>query len=179
MTNELEDQIVARTESYIRDEQMPRAQESADELADIDPKDAIVWYLKGKVHYLNGQYDEALAALSQAATIDQARPDIWLVMSYALIAMRRYADALPGLDYVKGLQPDNVEALSALGVAHTILGDAEAAAENFALAFKANPDGASAVVERFIADFFDPSPAIPPATRSALQDAASRKRLRD
>ena len=121
MTDDLTDQMITKTEGYVEAREGEQAVESANELAEVDPKDAIVWYLKGKAHYVSGEYDEALAALSKAATLQADKPDIWLAMGYCLIAMRRYSEALPPLEYVKGVEPENVEATAALCILHRLL----------------------------------------------------------
>ena len=168
MTNELEDQMIVKTEGYLAAKKNEEAVESANELAQVDPKDAIVWFVKGKAHYLSEQYDEALSSLAKAATLQADAPDIWLAMGYTLIAMRRYAEAQPSLEYVVGVNPGSVEAACALCVLHTILGYAEAAQTYLQQALALDRPRAASILSRVNKDFFAASPAIGAASKAAI-----------
>lgn len=169
MTDELEDQMIAKTEGYVKARLGEQAIASANALAEVDPKDAIVWYLKGKAHYVAGEYDQALAALSKAATIQADKPEIWLVMGYCLIALRRYAEAQPSLEYVKGVEPNNAEATAALCVLHSILGDGATAKTYFDQGMQISPAATVAMLSHFHEQFFAPSPAVEAATKDAIE----------
>lgn len=170
MTDELEDQMIARTQGYVDAQKAEEALASANELAEVDPKDAIVWYLKGKAHFIAGEYDEALSALSRAASLQAEQPGIWLVMGYTLIALRRYAEARPSLEYVRGAEPENAQAAAALGLLHVILGDAEAARPQMQDAFSLNAPTALSLMAHFNEEFLQPSPALSPATKKAVEN---------
>ncbi len=177
MTDELTDQMIAKTEGYVQANEGKPAVESANELAEVDPKDAIVWYLKGKAHYIAGEYDEALSALSRAASLQADQPDIWLVMGYALIALRRYAEARPSLEYVKGVNPSSVEATAALCALHTILGDGTAAKTYFEQGMQIDKSATVAILMRFNEQFFSASPAVEAGTKKALKDLLDSAKL--
>lgn len=170
MTNELEDQMIAKTEGYLSAKKNTQAVQSANELAETDPKDAIVWFVKGKAHYLSGQYDDALSSLAKAATLQAEQSDIWLAMGYTLIALRRYAEAQPSLEYVLGVKPDSVEAACALCVLHTILGNAEAAKGYLQQGQQINAPLTSSILSRFNEDFFASSPGVSAASKTAIND---------
>jgi tetratricopeptide (TPR) repeat protein len=121
MTDELEDQMIAKTESYLAEQKNDKALESANELARIDPKDAIVWYVKGKTHYMMGEYNKALASLSKAAQIESTHPQVWLLTGYTLIAQKRYQESVESLEYVLAVDGQNVEAACALVAVYSIL----------------------------------------------------------
>jgi superkiller protein 3 len=136
MTDELEDQMIAKTEELTEEKKGNEAVAEATELAQIDPKDAIVWFVKGKAHYVDNQFDEALACYSKALELDKENPQIWHMMGYCLITMNDLPKAEECLSYVKAVQPDNCEAVCALGIAQVMQGKAGDARENFELAQK-------------------------------------------
>lgn len=177
MTDELTDQMIAKTEGFVQAKKGEQAVESANELAEVDPKDAIVWYLKGKAHYVSGEYDDALAALSKAATLQADKPDIWLVMGYTLIALRRYTEALPSLEYVKGVDANSVEATTALCVLHTILGNASAAKTCFEQGMQINPKGTAFMLAHFYSEFFASSPAVGDESKAEIEKLLEAARL--
>ena len=177
MTDELEDQIIAKTQGYLNAKKHKEAAESADALARVDPKDAIVWYLKGKVHYMSGEHEEALAALSKAATIQNNSPDVWLLMGYTLVALRRYDESVQYLEYVKNLKPDSMEASAALGIVHAILGEADAAHARVADALSLNKAGAVVMLENFNKQFIASSPAVEAGTKELVENLIEKARL--
>ena len=93
MTDELEDQMEAKTEELVEGRQGREAVLEATELAQIDPKDAIVWFVKGKAHYIDSQFDDALTCFSKAAEIEKENPQVWHMMGYALISLNRLDEA--------------------------------------------------------------------------------------
>ncbi len=177
MTNEMEDNMIAKTQGYLDANKTKEAQETADELVESDPKDAIVWYLQGKVHYSAGEYDDALTALSKAASIQNDHPDIWLVMGYTLIAQRRYDEALQSLEYVKGVKPSSVEATCALGIVHAILGHPAEAKQFVQEALALNKGGACNMLENFNKQFVSESPQISAGTKELVKNLIEKARL--
>lgn len=177
MTNAIEEQMIAKTQGYLNAKKNAEAKVTADELAEVDPKDAIVWYLKGKVHYSLGEYDEALASLSKAASIQNDHPDIWLVMGYTLIAQRRYPEAQQPLEYVKAIRPSGVEATCALGIMHAILGDGEKAKQYVSEALALDKGGASTMLENLYKQFVADSPQIEAGTKELLKNLIEKARL--
>ncbi|MCX6772739.1 MAG: tetratricopeptide repeat protein, partial [Candidatus Micrarchaeota archaeon] len=121
MTDELEDQMIAKTEELVEEKKGDEAVVEATELAAIDPKDAIVWFVKGKAHYVDKQFEDALSCFSKAAELERENPQIWHMMGYALISLNRLQEAEQALEYVKGTQPTNAEAVCALGICQSML----------------------------------------------------------
>ena len=169
MTDELEDEIISKTESYLDKHENDKAVKTADDLARVEQKDAIVWYLKGKVHYTMGEYDEALAALAKAATIEAQKPDTWLVMGYTLIALRRYAEAKPSLEYVVAVQPENVEATCALSILNVILGDSASAQAHLQKALELNKSTTKKMMDYFYKKFFLDSKLVSPQEKKEIE----------
>lgn len=169
MTNPLEENMVARTQSQIDTNKPAQALETAKDLSEADPKDAIVWHIKGKAHYLADQFEDALSCFSQAATIENARPETWLMMGLTLIALRRYEEAIPSLEYVKGTQPDNVHATIALCAIHTILGHVAEARAYAEQAKKADRKTAVLLLEGFQEDYFAKSNTVDAASKAMAE----------
>jgi tetratricopeptide (TPR) repeat protein len=169
MTNPLEENLISRTEQSMEQGKGEHALETAEELASIDPKDAIVWYVKGRAHYSAGQFEDALVAFSQAATIKNDIPQVWLLMGYTLIALRRYEESLSSLEYVKSVEPENIEATCALAAVHCILNHASEAKQYVEQARKSNPSAAAKILEGFHDSFFSKSAQVEAPTKAMIE----------
>ncbi len=169
MTNPLEENLIAKAQAAMDANKGAAAVETATELASIDPKDAIVWYVKGRAHYSAGQFDDALVAFSQAATIRNDRLEVWLMIGYTMIALRRYGEALPSLEFVKSTNPESMEATCALCAVHSILGHAAEAKEYADQARKSDSNAASKILEAFFEDFFSKSPQVEASTKAMAE----------
>lgn len=169
MTNAMEENLISRTEQSIDQNKSSHALETASELASIDPKDAIVWYVKGRAHYSAGQFDDALVAFSQAASIQNDKPQVWLMLGYTLIALRRYEEALPSLEFVKSVEPENMEATCALCAVHSILGHAAAAKDYSDQARGINKAKAGKILGAFHDDFFSKGAQVLPQTKAMIE----------
>ncbi|MFA4982931.1 MAG: tetratricopeptide repeat protein [Candidatus Micrarchaeia archaeon] len=154
MTDELEDQMIAKTEELTEGKKGPEAVAEATELSQIDPKDAIVWLVKGKAHYIDNQFDEAYACFCKAAEIERENPQIWQMMGYSLITLNRYDDAEKCLEYVKAAEPSNVEAACALGICNILQNKPQEAKRNIDLALSMGKPTAIAMLEHFHEKFF-------------------------
>jgi len=174
MSDSMEDNLIARTQSYLRNRENDKARYSAAELSRIDSKDAIVWYLQAKVHYMMDEYDDSLASLVKAAQIDSRRPEIWLLMGYTLIALRRYEDAKESLEYVHASQPQNAEASSALCVLFTILGERQTAKQYFNHSTELDKKATSKILNHFYNEVFKPSAQLTPQTKEALEQMLAK-----
>ena len=169
MTDELEDNMVAKAEELTEQKKGPEAVAEATELAEIDPKDAIVWFVKGKAHYIDSQFEEALACFSKAAELDRENPQIWHMMGYALISLDRLAEAEQALAYVKAIQPENAEATCALGIALSMAGKPKEARESFELALAMNKPLAVAMMEHFNEKFVSISKDAAAGTKAMIE----------
>lgn len=169
MTNPMEENLISRTEQSLDQNKASHALETATELAAIDPKDAIVWYVKGKAHYASDQFDDALVAFSQAASIQNDKPQVWLMLGYTLIALRRYEEALPSLEYVKSVEPQNLEATCALCASHAILGHTAEAKAYAEQARDANKAKAGKILGAFHEDFFSKGAQAEAQTKAMIE----------
>ncbi len=169
MSDELEDQMVAKTEELTEEKKGGDAVAEATELAQIDPKDAIVWFVKGKAHYIDNQFDEALSSFSKAAELDKENPQIWHMMGYALISLNRYSEAEEALTYVKAMQPANAEALCALGICQVLAGKPDDAKLNFNTAISMDKPISMLMLEHFHDKFFAVSKDTPSRTKAMIE----------
>ena len=157
MTDELEDNIIARAEELTEQKKGPEAITEANDLLQIDSKDAIVWFVKGKAHYIDNQIEEAYSCFCKAAEIDRENPQIWQMMGYSLISLNQYADAEKCLEYAKATQPTNVEAVCALGICQILCNKPQEAKQNIDLAISIGKPTAIAMIEHFYEKFFSTS----------------------
>ena len=169
MTNELEDQMVAKTEELTEQKKGGEAVAEATELAEIDPKDAIAWFMKGKAFYVDGQFDEALSCFSKAAEIERENSNIWHMMGYALITLDRLPEAEQALDYVKATQPTNAEAICALGICQVMQNKPVEARKNVELAIALNKPTAMAMLDHFHDKFFSVSKETAAGTKAIIE----------
>jgi Flp pilus assembly protein TadD len=177
MTDELEDQMIAKTEELTEEKKGDAAVAEATELAAIDPKDAIVWFVKGKAHYVDNQFDDALSCFSKAAEIDRENPQIWHMMGYALISLNRFSEAEQSLDYVKATQPANAEAVCALGICQAIQNKPSDARQNFETAIALNKSVSLAMLEHFHDKFFGMSKEAQSRTKALIERVLETKKL--
>jgi len=154
MTDELEDQMIAKAEAFTEEKKGPEAVAEATELSQIDPKDAIVWFVKGKAHYIDNQFEEAYSCFCKAAEIERENPQIWQMMGYSLITLNRYPDAEKCLEYVKATEPTNVEAVCALGICQVLGNKPQDAKRNIDLALSMGKPTTIAMLEHFHEKFF-------------------------
>lgn len=147
MTDELEDQMIAKTEELTEEKKGDAAVVEATELVQLDPKDALVWFVKGKAHYIDSQFDEALSCFSKAAEIDRENPQVWHMMGYCLISLSRVAEAEQCLEYAKATQPTNAEAVCALAICQAMLNKPLDAKRNVDIAIALNKPVAAAMLE--------------------------------
>ncbi|MEM4554950.1 MAG: tetratricopeptide repeat protein [Candidatus Anstonellaceae archaeon] len=170
MADDLVDEMVARTEELIEEKEGKEAIAEATELSRIDPKDAIVWFVKGKAHYVEKQFEEALASFSKAAEIERENAHIWHMMGYCLISLNRWQEAEEALEYVKAVQPENTEAICALGICQVIQGKPQASS-NFKIALALNKQLAISIIEHFYENFLSPSQQVSSSTKALIERA--------
>ncbi|MFA6214148.1 MAG: tetratricopeptide repeat protein [Candidatus Micrarchaeia archaeon] len=169
MTDELQDQMVAKAEELTEQKKGEEAVAEATELAELDPKDAIVWFVKGKAHYVDSQFEEALSCFSKAAEIERENPQVWHMMGYALISLGRLDEAEQALEYVKAVQPENAEATCALGICQSMAGKHKEARANFELALAMNKPLAVAMMEHCNDKFISISKETAAGTKALLE----------
>ncbi|VVB98748.1 Tetratricopeptide repeat protein [uncultured archaeon] len=169
MSDEVEDQMVAKTEELVEEKKAPEAVIEATELAQIDPLDAIAWFVKGKAHYVGSQFEEALSCFSKAAEIERENPQIWHMMGYALISLNRLPEAEQALEYVKGTQPGNAEAVCALAICQSMLGKPDEARKNFDIATALNKPVALSMMEHCHENFVSSSKDVQSRTKALIE----------
>lgn len=177
MTDELEDNLIATAEGAMDKKRNEKALEAAGELAALGANDPLAWFVKGKAHYFADQFEDALGCFSQAATIQNDRPEIWLMMGYSLIALRRYSEAIAPLEYVKAVQPQNVEATLALFTVHVLLGHSAAAKGYLEQAISSDAQGTSSMLDALNSDFIAPSEQVDAETKAKISKAIERIRI--
>ncbi|MCX8194910.1 MAG: tetratricopeptide repeat protein [Candidatus Micrarchaeota archaeon] len=177
MTDELTEQMIGKTEQFIEEKKGDEAVEEARELASIDQKDAIVWFVKGKAHYIDGQFEEALSSFSKAAELDRENPQIWHMIGYALITLNRLQEAEEALKYVKAVSPSNTEAICALGICQVMQNKAGEARENFEKAISLDKKTAILMLEHFHEKFFSPSKEVESRTKALIERILETRKL--
>lgn len=169
MADELKEDIVAHTEELSEEKKTAEAKQGANELTSLGEKDAIAWFVKGRVHYEAGEFEDALSAFSKAAGIAKENPEVWHMMGYALISLKRYKEAKDALEYVAKVQPENTEAVCALGICLVILGDGKAAKGYLNSAVRQNRAVSVAMIEHFHDKFFGQSKDASASTKALIE----------
>jgi len=169
MVDELEEQMIAKTEELVEEKKGEEAVAEATELAKLDPKDAIVWFVKGKAHYVDNQFEDALSCFSKAAQIEQENPQIWHMMGYVLISLNRLPEAEEALAYTKATQPTNAEAVCALGICQVMQNKQSEARDNFEAAIALNKSISLAMLEHFHDKFFSVSKETGSSTKAMIE----------
>ena len=177
MPDELEDELVAKTEELVEEKKGDEAVVEATELAAIDPKDAIVWFVKGKAHYIDSQFEDALSCFSKAAELERENPSVWHMMGYALISLNRLQEAEQALDYVKATQPTNAEAVCALGICQCMLNKPADARTNIEIALSLNKPVAMAMLEHFHDKFLSVSKDTESRTKALIERTLETMKL--
>ncbi len=177
MTDAIEENLIVKTQQYLSNNQNEQALLTASDLSSLDPKDAIVWYLKAKVHYMMGEYDEALASCAKSAQIQSQRPEIWLLMGYTLIALNRFEDAKESLEYVYAVQPQDAQACCSLCVLYTILGEQDVASQYFLRSKELDKDITSKILTHFYREALKPSTNIDQTTKDQIKQLLARIRF--
>jgi Flp pilus assembly protein TadD len=177
MTDELTDQIIAKTEELTEEKKGAEAVAEASDLSEINQKDAIIWFVTGKAHYVNNEFDEALSCFSKAAQIEKENPQVWHMMGYALISLNRLGESEQALEYVKALQPSNAEAICALGICQVMQNKPDIARKNFDEAIKANKPVSFQMLEHFQEKFFATSKDTASGTKAMIERVLETMKL--
>ncbi len=106
--------------------------EFVEELA-IDPRNAPAEYILGEMAKQSSDWAEAIARFSSAAKLDANFGDAFMGWGAALIAERKYGDAVAPLQRAATLQPGNTAAHYNLGLALLRVGKKEEAEKEFAV----------------------------------------------
>ena len=106
--------------------------EFAEELA-IDPRNAAAEYILGEMARQASDWTEAIARFSSAAKLDANFGDAFMGWGAALIAERKFGEAVGPLQRAAALQPGNTAAHYNLGLALMRIGKKEEADKEFAV----------------------------------------------
>ena len=106
--------------------------EFAEELA-IDPRNAAAEYILGEMARQASDWTEAIARFSSAAKLDANFGDAFMGWGAALIAERKFEEAVRPLQRAAALQPGNTAAHYNLGLALMRIGKKEEADKEFAV----------------------------------------------
>lgn len=177
MADELKEELVAHAEELVGEKKVEEARETAEELESVDEKEAIAWFVKGRVHYAAEEFEEALSSFSQAAKIANENPEIWHMMGYALISLKRYKEARDALEYVVNVEPENVEARCALGICMVILGDGLGGRAHLAAAVGKDRGVAVGMLEHFHEKFLGTSKEASASTKALIERALETLKL--
>ena len=99
-----------------------------------EPADAAGYHAKGRQLLQDGQYAEAVQALTQALQLDPKLPRAYNARGYAHLMLKQYADAIADFDEAIRLQPAYENAYTNRAVARRMKGDNAGAAADQALA---------------------------------------------
>jgi tetratricopeptide (TPR) repeat protein len=100
---------------------------------EIDPRNAGAEYVLGELARGAGQMSEAVEHFTRATRLDAVFGDAFLGLGMALVAERRYADAIPPLETAVKLMPDNPSGHYHLAIAYGRAGRKEDAQREAAL----------------------------------------------
>jgi len=106
---------------------------------EIDPKFARAWLWLGEIYKFRRQSELALQAYRKGLDIDPTQPVNYKALASTLIGMKRYDDALPVLQGLIKLAPDDADGPNGLGTAFFALKRYKEAASAFELEVKLSP----------------------------------------
>lgn len=99
----------------------------------IDPKNTAALYILGEMARQESDWSEAIEKFSAAAKLDANFGDAYLGWGSALIAVKRFEEAVAPLQHAARLQPGNTTAHYSLGMALLRSGKKEEADKEFAI----------------------------------------------
>jgi len=91
-------ELVARAERALQAKDLDVARAAAEQAGSLQPHDATIHVLLGRVHLAQGNASAAAEQLRRAARLDPLLPAAHRVLGFALIAMGRFAEALASWD---------------------------------------------------------------------------------
>jgi tetratricopeptide (TPR) repeat protein len=90
------------------------AKADATAVTDLTSTDPLSWYNLGSVYYAAGEYDSAIAPLTQAISLQNNYADALFMLGLTYGKLDRMAEGLPYLQQVASLNPANTIVTSAL-----------------------------------------------------------------
>src|SRR2546427_40495 len=101
--------LVAQAEDALRRRDLERARGAAEQAAAMQPHDAVVHLLLGKIHSAGGHPADAVEELRRAQRLDPLLPAAYRLLGFALVAVGRFAEAVEQWDQWERLAPDAQE----------------------------------------------------------------------
>lgn len=86
-----------------------------------------------------GRVGEAIGILREALRYDNADPELWSSLGWALIHLGRYAEAVEPLKRALALRPDDIQCIKSLGLAAFALGHRQSSFQSYQIALSLNP----------------------------------------
>ena len=99
----------------------------------LDPSNAAAECVLGELARQHQQFEEAVNHFSRAAQLDSHFSEAYLGLGISLIAVKRYADAIPPLETAVKLEPQNPDARYNLATAYTRAGRKQDGQREFAI----------------------------------------------
>ena len=91
-------ELVAKAEQALQAKDLDAARAAAEQAGTLQPHDATIHVLLGRVHLAQGNASAAAEQLRRAVRLDPLLPAAHRVLGFALIAMGRFAEALASWD---------------------------------------------------------------------------------
>jgi len=101
--------LVAQAEDALRRRDLERARGAAEQAAAMQPHDAVVHLLLGKIHSAGGHPAAAVEELRRAQRLDPLLPAAYRLLGFALVAVGRFAEAVEQWDQWERLAPNAEE----------------------------------------------------------------------
>jgi len=103
--------------------QYPEAIDCFDEALRSDPDYVEAWNDKGSAHFQSQDFDAALTCFDKARALDEHEPLVWRYRGDTLRQLERYAEAIDSYDTALKLNPEDVDSLIYMALAHYFSGD--------------------------------------------------------
>jgi tetratricopeptide (TPR) repeat protein len=100
---------------------------------DIDPSNAGAEYVLGELAREAQQWDDAVKHFTRAAKLDSSFGDAYLGWGVALVATKKFSEAVPPLEVAVKLEPENPAAHYNLAIAYTRTGHKQEGDKEFAI----------------------------------------------
>ena len=140
----IEDVVVSTTEPTRAPVATPA---TATVLVDADPARYHEFLEKGELLAKNQQYDEALAAFTEAESSGSATTRLVRARGATLLAANRPAEAIPAFERAISLDPKDYKSFCGIGMSRALLDDKVGAYEAYIESLTINPDHPVAILQ--------------------------------
>ncbi len=129
-----------RCQLRIRLEQTKDALNDVEAAIALSPDIGELYYLRAICHYDLGEENKALESLTLALQRDPSLSDAWVMSSQLWRARGEYAQAIYALKQVLAVNPDDIQAHTAMAETQLAIGRINAAKQHIAQIIKHNPE---------------------------------------